>query len=70
MNALSLKDVCQKTNISSAQIYRKLNINNKYFDPEFPKPREVGLRRVVWSEEEINKWLTTRPIAKQWRGSS
>jgi prophage regulatory protein len=44
-------------------IYLKLDPNSKQYDPDFPKPVQVGLRSVGWYSDEIQNWIDTRPRA-------
>lgn len=56
MRFLTLKNVCDKAQLSSSTVYNKLALG-KYYDPSFPKPRRLGKRCVRWDEEEIHNWM-------------
>lgn len=51
---LRLTPVIQKTGISRATIYDKINKG------EFPRPISLGVRSVGWLESEIEAWIASR----------
>ena len=57
MKGLSIAEVASQINSTVPSIYRKLDPSSKYFDAAFPRPRQLGPRRVIWLEEEINSYL-------------
>ncbi|MGG1946819.1 AlpA family transcriptional regulator [Trinickia sp. NRRL B-1857] len=57
---LRLKRVREKTGISEASIYNKLNPCSKYYDPSFPKQIRLGAASVGWLESEVDAWIAAR----------
>ncbi len=58
---LKLKDVISKCQISRSTIYDKLDQKSKRYDPDFPKPRKLGMNSVAWVENEVEQWLKNLP---------
>lgn len=48
---IRLSEVKRRTGFSRSTIYKWMNENR------FPTPRRVGLRSVVWLEEDITRWI-------------
>ena len=61
MRMLKLRDVTTKCQISRSTIYDKLDQKSKRYDPDFPKPRKLGLNSVAWVENEVEQWLRNLP---------
>lgn len=58
---LKLRDVSSKCQISRSTIYDKLDHKSKRYDPDFPKPRKLGMNSVAWVENEVEQWLKNLP---------
>ncbi|WPE80629.1 AlpA family phage regulatory protein [Acinetobacter baumannii] len=58
---LKLRDVISKCQISRSTIYDKLDHKSKRHDPNFPKPRKLGMNSVAWVEHEVERWLQNLP---------
>ena len=54
---LRLPQVIALTGLGRDSIYR-LGHNGK-----FPKPRKISERASAWREDEIQKWIESRPVA-------
>lgn len=61
MHMLKLRDVTSKCQISRSTIYDKLDQKSKRHDPNFPKPRKLGMNSVAWVEHEVEQWLQNLP---------
>jgi len=61
MCMLKLNDVINKSQISRSTIYDKLDQKSKRYDPDFPKPRKLGMNSVAWVENEVEQWLKNLP---------
>lgn len=48
---LRIRDVVERTGMSRATIYRKMNENT------FPKAHQVGTKAVRWKDSEIEDWI-------------
>lgn len=57
---LKLPEVCQRTALSSSEIYRRIAAN----PPAFPAPVKLGLRASAWPEHEITEWCLNRIAAR------
>lgn len=56
----------QKIGLSRSAIYERLDPKSAYYDPEFPKPVQLGIGKnppVGWVESEVDNWLNAQ-IAK------
>ncbi|MFW1870494.1 AlpA family phage regulatory protein [Acinetobacter sp. ULE_I024] len=62
MRMLKLRDVTDKCQISRSTIYDKLDQKSKRYDPDFPKPRKLGMNSVAWVENEVELWLKNLPF--------
>ncbi|WP_017394775.1 helix-turn-helix transcriptional regulator [Acinetobacter haemolyticus] len=58
---LKLRDVISKCQLSRSTIYDKLDQKSKRHDPNFPKPRKLGMNSVAWVEHEVERWLQNLP---------
>lgn len=58
---LKLRDVINKCQLSRSTIYDKLDQKSKRHDPDFPKPRKLGMNSVAWVEHEVEQWLQKLP---------
>ena len=54
---LRLKDVIEKTGLSGATIYRKMDPKDPGYDPYFPERISLCGRNVAWLESEIEEWM-------------
>ncbi|MDR1463593.1 MAG: AlpA family transcriptional regulator [Azoarcus sp.] len=60
---LRRKQVEARIGLSRGTIYAKLKFNPKRpgdFDPDFPKPINIGAKAVGWIEDEVNDWLNAQ----------
>lgn len=48
---LGARDVCRLTSFSRSSLYQMTKRG------EFPKPLQVGARRVAWLESDVKSWL-------------
>ena len=49
-----------KTTLSKSAIYARIDPKSKDYDPDFPKPIQIGQGRrprVVWLSTEIDAWI-------------
>lgn len=51
---LRMKDVIQRTGMSRATVYRRIN------DGEFPRQRQISRNLVGWLDHEISEWIASR----------
>ncbi len=51
------KEVQKYIGISRTAIYNKLKEKSPYYDPEFPKPIQIGAKSIVWIEKEIEDYI-------------
>ena len=63
---LKLPEVCQRTALSSSEIYRRIAAD----PPTFPAPVKLGLRTSAWPEHEITSWCLDRIAARDARASA
>ena len=54
---VSIKSVCQKLSMSRSSIYRRINPQDRGYDPSFPTPIKLGDSMTRWEELEIEQWL-------------
>jgi prophage regulatory protein len=54
---LRLPQVIQLTGLGRDSIYRLGNTG------QFPRPRKISERASAWREDEIQKWIESRPVA-------
>ena len=55
---ISSKEVCRRTSLSRASLYRLMAEGN------FPKPVALHGTRKAWVESEIDAWINTRIAAR------
>ena len=60
---LCLKEVCDRTSLARATIYRMLEESKVLQKAIFPLPVQVSKGRVGWHESEIDEWIRLRPRA-------
>jgi prophage regulatory protein len=54
---LTIEQVASKVALSKSSIYRRLDSNDKQFDPTFPRGYKLGDKTVRWLESEIIDWI-------------
>lgn len=54
---LDLPGVCATTTLGPTSIRKMVR------EGSFPKPREIGARRVGWLTSEVEAWAEKRPLA-------
>lgn len=54
---LRLPQVIELTGLGRDSIYRLGNAG------QFPRPRKISERASAWREDEIQKWIESRPVA-------
>lgn len=54
---LTIDQVGEKIALSPSSIYRKIDVNDKQYDPSFPKGYKIGTKAVRWLESEIMQWI-------------
>lgn len=52
--------VCERTGLSGATIYNKLNKLSPSYDPAFPQQVRLGRNAVGWIESEVDAWISSR----------
>ena len=57
---INIKEVIQFTSMSRAKIYEMINVDSKYYDPTFPKPRRLSEARIGWLALDVNQWIESR----------
>lgn len=57
-NLLLRSEVIARTRLSQTTLWRLVRAG------DFPRPVNLGTRRVAWFEDEIDQWITTRPATK------
>jgi prophage regulatory protein len=57
MRLLRIQEVIRVTGLSRMTIYRYEKTG------EFPKRRRIGKNSVRWLDQDIETWMTTRPVA-------
>lgn len=58
-----LREVIALTGLCRSTIYEKTKPGSRSFDPRFPKPISLGQRSVGWRENEIQTWISSRPLS-------
>ena len=58
------EEVLQYINLSSSTLYYLIDKG------DFPKPIKIGKRTVAWFQEEIDRWINSRPRADIGRESA
>ena len=54
---LSVREVRSATCLGPTSLRNAVKIG------EFPSPVRVGLRRVAWRVEDVQRWIDSRPVA-------
>ena len=57
---INIKEVIQFTSISRAKIYEMINLDSKYYDPDFPKPIRLSESRIGWVALEVHQWIEVK----------
>lgn len=60
MRIIRLPELLERTGLSRSSIYDKLNMRSPRHDPNFPRPRKLGVTQssaVGWSEEAVESWI-------------
>jgi prophage regulatory protein len=60
LRILRIRQVVEKTGISRASIYNKLNPRSPQYDPSWPALVRLGERTVGLVESEVDRWLESR----------
>ena len=58
MAMLSKKQVVERTGLSPATIWRRIQAG------DFPKPLQLTPNRIAWPELKIGEWENSRPIGQ------
>ena len=58
--AIRRKNLPEILDISASTLDGMLNPKSPYFVPDFPKPKRLGKRSVVWMVEEIMEYLRNK----------
>ena len=61
---LSLDQTLVYTSLSRSSVYHRINPKSKHYDPKFPKPCKLGLRRLGFLREELDTWIEDRAAAR------
>lgn len=56
--ALRISEVTRRTGLSRTTIWRQVQAE------EFPRPRRLGKNAIGWDEEDVYRWLASRPLAR------
>ena len=56
MSMLSKKQVVERTGLSPATIWRRIQAG------DFPKPLQLTPNRIAWPDSEIEEWEASRPV--------
>lgn len=54
---LRIKDLEERTGLSTSTIYDRMNPNSPRYAPDFPKSFSLGGKAVGWDEDELDTWL-------------
>lgn len=68
LRILRRRQVEEKVALSRSAIYSRLDPKSPYYDPNFPKPIELGTGKnppVAWIESEIDGWIAARIVASR-----
>ena len=60
---LRLMQVKAITGLKKSTIYNYGNPKSRFYQPTFPKRRNIGVRAVGWVASEIFQWVATRASA-------
>lgn len=56
---ITLRELVDRLGISKSAVYRRLDPQEKLYDPSFPRPIKIGQNSSRWIEAEIETWLQT-----------
>lgn len=56
--ALRVSEVTTRTGLSRTTIWRLVQAD------EFPRPHRLSKNAIGWAEEDVNRWLAARPLAR------
>ena len=56
----SFQDVCHLLGVHRSTLARWINPTSRYFDPTFPAPIPIGLRKKVFLPERLHQWLISK----------
>ena len=63
---LRIHELMAKTGLSRTAIYYKQNPKSKgRYDPDFPRPVQLGSNCIAWVESEVDAWLEKRIAARK-----
>lgn len=54
---LRIKDLEERTGLSTSTIYDRMNPDSPRYAPDFPKSFSLGGKAVGWNEDEVDAWL-------------
>lgn len=59
---IRIKTVCEKTGVSRATIWAKLNPKDRRYDESFPRPFRLSeaAKSIGWLESEVDLWIGQR----------
>ena len=57
LTILRLKQVLERTRLSSSSVFNRMNPRSKYYDPFFPKSISLGGSAKGWIEAELDAWI-------------
>lgn len=57
---ISISEVASLIGYGRSSIYSMMKPGSKNYDPTFPRPVRIGVRRSVWFEAEVREWLLAR----------
>lgn len=62
---LRIKDLEERTGLSTSTIYDRMNPDSPRYAPDFPKSFPLGGKAVGWNEDEVDAWLLSCKTAPQ-----
>lgn len=68
MELLRRIELEKKTGLSRSAIYAKMDATSKTYDPDFPRPIQLGGRAVAWVVAEVDLWIRVRITAARGDG--
>jgi prophage regulatory protein len=57
---IRLSGVQERTGLSRATVYDRMNPRSPRYDDTFPRQVKIGLSAVAWSETEIDSWIQSQ----------
>lgn len=57
---IPISEVATLIGYGRSSIYSMMKPGSKNYDPTFPGPVRIGIRRSVWFEAEVRQWLLAR----------